>query len=72
MNEKPLVSIIIVNYNGGPLLEKCLSSLMKIDYPKFEIILVDNNSTDDSLEFVKNNFTSIKIIKLDKKRKPII
>ena len=66
MNEKPLVSVIIVNYNGRPLLEQCLSSLMKIDYPKFEIILVDNNSTDDSLEFVKNNFSSVIIIKLDK------
>ncbi len=66
MNEKPLVSIIIVNYNGKPLLEQCLSSLMKIDYPKFEIILVDNNSTDDSLEFVKNNFPSVIILKLSK------
>jgi len=62
----PIVSIIIVNYNGKKHLEKCLKSIMKINYPNPEIILVDNNSTDDSIEFVKNTYPSIIIIKLDK------
>jgi len=62
----PLVSIIIVNYNGKNHLEKCLESIMKIDYNNYEIILIDNNSTDDSVEFVKNKYSSIIIIKLDK------
>jgi len=66
MTNLPLVSIIIVNYNGKKFLEKCLSSLMNIEYPKFEVILVDNNSEDDSLEFVKNNFSSVIILKLSK------
>jgi len=65
MNTKPLVSIIIVNYNGKSHLEQCLESIMKIDYTNFEIILVDNNSVDDSIEYVKNNYPSIMIIKLD-------
>jgi len=60
------VSIIIVNYNGRLYLEKCLKSLEKIEYENYEIILVDNNSTDDSIEFVKNRYPSIIIIKLDK------
>jgi GT2 family glycosyltransferase len=60
-----LVSIIIVNYNGKSHLEKCLDSLSKIDYPRYEIILVDNNSTDGSLEFVKSHYSTIRIIKLD-------
>jgi len=47
-------------------LEKCLQSLMKIEYKKYEIILVDNNSTDESIEFVKNTYPSIIIIKLNK------
>ncbi len=38
---------------------------MKIDYENFEVILVDNNSTDDSIEFVKNTYPSVIIIKLD-------
>jgi len=62
----PLVSIIIVNYNGRTNLEECLKSLMQITYKKFEVILVDNNSTDDSITFVKNTYPSVIIIKLDK------
>jgi len=61
-----LVSIIIVNYNGKKYLKKCLKSLERIDYDNYEIILVDNNSTDDSIEFVKNTYPSIIIIKLEK------
>ena len=49
----PKVSVIIVNLNGKQLLEKCLKSLMKINYENYEIILVDNNSKDESIEFVK-------------------
>lgn len=66
MDKNPLVSVIIVNFNGKNLLEKCLKSLMQVTYKKFEVILVDNNSTDESIEFVKNNYPSIIIIKLDK------
>jgi len=65
-SSNPLVSIIIVNYNGKNHLEKCLKSIMKINYPNYEIIVVDNNSTDDSIEFVKNTYPSIIIIKLEK------
>jgi len=61
----PKVSIIIVNYNGKTLLEKCLESLFKINYDNFEVILVDNNSTDGTMEFVTKNYPSIIIIKLD-------
>jgi len=64
--DNPLVSVIIVNYNGKHHLEKCLESLMKVDYEKYEVILVDNNSTDNSVEFVKNVYPSVIIIKLDK------
>jgi len=62
----PLVSIIIVNYNGKKYLEKCLDSLKKITHSNIEIILVDNNSTDDSIEFVKNEYPKVIIIKLDR------
>jgi len=66
MEKIPLVSIIIVNYNGKTYLEECLSSLEKIDYKNYEIILVDNNSTDTSVEYVKNTYPSITIIKLNR------
>jgi len=66
MSEQTLVSIIIVNYNGCHLLKDCLSSLKEANFSNYEIILVDNNSTDDSIQFVKSNYPSITIIKLDK------
>ena len=61
----PKVSVIIVNYNGKTLLEKCLESLFKVNYDNFEVILVDNNSTDSTIEFVTKNYPSVIVIKLD-------
>lgn len=61
MNEK-LVSTIIVNYNGLKFLKRCISSLLEQTYPDIEIILVDNGSTDNSIEFIKKEFPSVKII----------
>ena len=61
----PKVSIIIVNHNGKTLLEKCLESLFKVNYENFEVILVDNNSTDDTVEFVTKNHPSIILLKLN-------
>lgn len=47
----PYISVIIVNYNSGYRLEKCLSALSLQTYRNFEVIIVDNNSSDASLEF---------------------
>lgn len=52
--------IIIVNYNGKELLEKSLPSIVK--YTNADICVVDNNSTDDSLSFLKNNYPNINIV----------
>lgn len=62
---KPLVSVIIVNYNGQKWLKKCFDSLLNQTYKNFEIIFVDNNSSDDSIEFLEKNHKDkrIKIIK---------
>ncbi len=49
----PLVSILIVNFNGGKVLLECLESLKKIIYLNFETVLVDNGSSDDSVDIVK-------------------
>jgi len=71
VQEHPRVSVIILNYNGKRFLNRCLSSLFKSDYPDYEVILVDNNSTDGSVEFVLRHFAGLKnldIIKLSKNR----
>ncbi len=44
----PFVSIIVCSYNGGPTLASCLDSLGKLNYPEYEVILVDDGSTDDT------------------------
>ena len=62
---RPKVSVIIVNYNGKKFLEKCLESLCKVNYENFEIIVVDNNSTDGSIELVTKNYPSIILLKLN-------
>lgn len=59
-------SIIIPNWNGKHLLKDCLGSLLNQNYKNFEIVLVDNSSTDNSVEYVEKNFPKIKIIKLDR------
>jgi GT2 family glycosyltransferase len=62
----PLISIIIVNYNGIKWLKNCLDSLLKQSYTNHEIILVDNCSNDGSYEFVKSNYPNVKLLRLDK------
>ena len=61
----PKVSVIIINYNGIELLEKCLESLFKVEYDNFEVVIVDNNSSDNTIDFLTKNYPSVIIIKLD-------
>ena len=65
MNKTP-VCVIIPNWNGKELLKDCLNSLRRQTYKKFQIIVVDNGSTDDSVQYVKKNFSEVIVIKLDK------
>jgi GT2 family glycosyltransferase len=62
--ERPLVSIIIVNFNGKRFLKDCLSAVLETEYPNFEIIFVDNASTDKSPDFVTSEFASNKCLKI--------
>jgi GT2 family glycosyltransferase len=62
--ERPLVSIIIVNYNGKRFLKECLSTVLESKYPNFEVIFVDNGSSDKSLDFVSSEFTKNKCLKI--------
>lgn len=63
MLKKPLVTIIIVNWNGIKYLPDCLGSLAKVAYKNTEIIFVDNASIDESVAYVKKHFPKIKILR---------
>ncbi len=58
----PKVSIVILNWNGKKFLKNCLTSLSKINYPNYEIIVVDNASTDGSVPYIKNNFPKVRLL----------
>jgi len=49
-HEMPAISVIVPAYNEGELMERALASLMELDYPEYEIVVVDDGSTDDTLE----------------------
>ena len=61
-NSNPLVSIIILNYNAGKLLLNCIDSVFKSTYQNFEVIVVDNLSTDNSHVRCKEKFEKIQLI----------
>jgi len=62
MNSK--ISILMLNYNGKIFLKNCIDSILEQTYSHFEVIIFDNNSIDDSVEFIKNNYSqdNIKLV----------
>jgi GT2 family glycosyltransferase len=65
-SDHPYISIIIPNYNGKHFLSGCLSSLRDQTYDNFEIIIVDNGSSDGSVDFIHKNFPSAKVVETGK------
>ena len=59
---QPLVSVIVVNYNGRHYLKACFDSLLDGSYKNIEIIFVDNGSRDNSVRFVRMNYPRIKVV----------
>ncbi len=63
MQSAPKIAVIILNWNAKKLLERFLPGVVKYtNYPDVDIVVADNGSTDDSVEFVKENFPTVKII----------
>lgn len=67
MSAAPQLSILIVNYNAGPLLERCLDSISAHAREiLYEICVVDNASADESLQILRSRFPSVKVIANDR------
>lgn len=62
--ENPIISVIVVNFNGRHLLLDCLESLRRQTYRDREIIFVDNGSTDSSVPWVRQQFPEMRIVEL--------
>lgn len=62
--KRKLVSIIIPTYNREKEVLECISSLLNISYPNFEIVVVDNASHDNTVVNIKEKFSNIKNIKI--------
>jgi GT2 family glycosyltransferase len=63
MSEWPLVSIVIPTWDNKDILRNCVTSLLDSSYPSYEIIVVDNGSTDGSSEMIASEFSGVRLIR---------
>lgn len=59
----PLTYIIVITFNGKHHLERCLPSLLNTDYSNFQIVLLDNASTDNTSEYVRRAYPNVRILR---------
>lgn len=68
MSNNPKVTILIPNYNGKKWLNQLLPTIKEVTYKNLEVLIVNNGSTDDSAEFLKNNYPQFKVLEIKKNR----
>jgi GT2 family glycosyltransferase len=64
MNQK--ISILVINYNGTKWIRKCLDSLLSQTYKNIEVIVIDNDSKDDSNEIIKKEYPQVTLFEMGK------
>jgi len=62
----PKVAVVLLIWNGWHHTSLCLSSLEQLDYPNFDVVVIDNGSTDDSAARIRETFPWAKLIENDK------
>ncbi|MBX7245155.1 MAG: glycosyltransferase family 2 protein [Candidatus Sumerlaeaceae bacterium] len=62
----PLASVVVITLNGSDVIRNCLDSLLPSDYPNFEVLLVNNGSTDGVEQIVRTEYPSVRIVSLGK------
>ena len=61
MNNSPHIKVLILNYNGEKILNRCVQSVLDSEYENLSIDVIDNNSQDDSIVHLKEKFDNVKI-----------
>jgi O-antigen biosynthesis protein len=61
LSEYPKVSVVVATYNGGRTLAQCLRSLSQLEYPNYEVIVVDDGSTDDTPKIL-SQFPRVRVV----------
>lgn len=62
-DKTPKVIVLVLSYNVKNLLNECIDSYLQNQYPNFEVIVIDNGSTDGTEEYVKSNWPNVKLIR---------
>jgi GT2 family glycosyltransferase len=60
----PSASVVVVSYNTSAYIGACLESVMALDYPPVEIIVVDNGSSDGSVELIRQRYPKVDLVEL--------
>jgi len=62
LSHQPKLAIVILNWNGRKYLEQFLPSVLATSYSNCEVVVVDNGSTDDSVQFLQKNYASVRLV----------
>ncbi|MHC1685687.1 MAG: glycosyltransferase family 2 protein [Clostridiaceae bacterium] len=60
------VSVVIPNYNGEKIIGNCINSVLKQSFTDFELIIIDNDSKDNSVKIIEEKYKDVKLIKNEK------
>lgn len=63
---QPKTIVLILSYNGKYLLEECINSYLKNNYTNFEVVVIDNGSTDKTREWVEGKWDNVKVLRTEK------
>jgi GT2 family glycosyltransferase len=66
MQSDTIVTVVVVNWNGKSFISECLDGLRAQTYKSFEIVVVDNGSTDNSVDFISRSYPDVALIPLEK------
>jgi len=64
MIKPPIVYVVIVTYNGMKWIDKCLRDVLQSDI-EIKVVVIDNRSTDDTVNFIKNNYPQVDLTETD-------